>query len=532
MSDDFLVPEIPFVWPEPRVLEGLRAYRTKLPYDHLAREAEAVFGVVSAIDREGVSWLERLLTARPALACRLVLAVYPGCRTRSGDLRRLRELAHGARGRVDFRVHAAEWRDARPTNLLMFLQEGGAHAWCVTGASENLGFQGAMESQMNLVSRCNAALVESIRRWFDWLWWRSCALTDAALAVPTVVPSASAEGGAETWRRYHAYCHEQHPRRRGAERLGVDPDTGEVTAVNPEDRELPSPTGALGMAHVDPLDDRLVRLYASGVLVTVSAGAAEQARVGGAVRAGRGRARPRPVDAGLALDEILPWFGFAIGPGMYWMPDAARPLFERAVECTHFAARAPLAVDPEPVAAADVDGSENGTEATLERMMNGLDAEPGRPDARGGLPRVAYNPIAFLAATGSMVACPWEQAYLLLRGIALWPRRTHGADLQWLHAAGISETALRVAMDVCGDRLHERRSAGREKGRIRRELDLIEEIGEAAVAARTRCEALLALIDCGDPQRVRNILHPARALQIWTDSRPPRPGDPSQRSLR
>lgn len=53
-----IIPQMPFVWPEPRVSSGVRRYETALPFEVAARGALSVFGVVSAIDARAVNWME------------------------------------------------------------------------------------------------------------------------------------------------------------------------------------------------------------------------------------------------------------------------------------------------------------------------------------------------------------------------------------------------------------------------------------------------------------------------------------------
>lgn len=53
-----IIPQMPFVWPEPRVSSGVGRYDTALPFEVVARTALSVFGVVSAIDARAVNWME------------------------------------------------------------------------------------------------------------------------------------------------------------------------------------------------------------------------------------------------------------------------------------------------------------------------------------------------------------------------------------------------------------------------------------------------------------------------------------------
>ena len=78
-----IVPQMPFVWPEPRVSSGIGRYETGLPFEVAARAALSVFGVVSAIDAQAVNWMEGYL-ADSATKLRLVVSIHPTCRTSEG----------------------------------------------------------------------------------------------------------------------------------------------------------------------------------------------------------------------------------------------------------------------------------------------------------------------------------------------------------------------------------------------------------------------------------------------------------------
>ena len=85
-----LSPESPFVWPEPRVFEGLCAYENEPPIRDLVMRSRSVFGFVAALTSAGVTELRRLASAQrrpPDVA--LILQVYPTSSTQQTDLERL-----------------------------------------------------------------------------------------------------------------------------------------------------------------------------------------------------------------------------------------------------------------------------------------------------------------------------------------------------------------------------------------------------------------------------------------------------------
>lgn len=94
-----IVPQMPFVWPEPRVSSGVSRYETALPFEVAARKALSVFGVVSAIDARAVNWMEGYLADSTETKLRLVISIHPTCRTSESDLHDLLLLVerHGDR---------------------------------------------------------------------------------------------------------------------------------------------------------------------------------------------------------------------------------------------------------------------------------------------------------------------------------------------------------------------------------------------------------------------------------------------------
>ena len=84
-----ITPQMPFVWPEPRVSAGVGRYGTNLPFEVAARAACSVFGVVSAIDARAVNWMEGYLADNAETMLRLVISIHPTCRTSESDLQNL-----------------------------------------------------------------------------------------------------------------------------------------------------------------------------------------------------------------------------------------------------------------------------------------------------------------------------------------------------------------------------------------------------------------------------------------------------------
>lgn len=105
MNPKNLTPTIPFVWPEALVSAGFTQYVSALPFEAVARAALNIFGVVSAIDKQAVDWMEGYLSDNPKAQLRLVVSIHPTCRTTEADLQNLLRLVERHGERSDCRVY-------------------------------------------------------------------------------------------------------------------------------------------------------------------------------------------------------------------------------------------------------------------------------------------------------------------------------------------------------------------------------------------------------------------------------------------
>lgn len=94
----------PLVWPSADELAGHAENRSTALLDHMPAKFAQVLGIISALDHRGVDLVEKLLRGESAIEAKIVLAVYGGCPTRSGDLARLLELQTQTTCRVEFRI--------------------------------------------------------------------------------------------------------------------------------------------------------------------------------------------------------------------------------------------------------------------------------------------------------------------------------------------------------------------------------------------------------------------------------------------
>lgn len=118
-----IVPQMPFVWPEPRVSSGVGSYEATLPFEQAARAALSVFGVVSAIDAKAVNWMEGYLADSTETKLRLVISIHPTCRTSESDLHDLLRLVerHGDRAMLKWQSCARRYHERVPELLVAMM---------------------------------------------------------------------------------------------------------------------------------------------------------------------------------------------------------------------------------------------------------------------------------------------------------------------------------------------------------------------------------------------------------------------------
>lgn len=223
-----IVPQMPFVWPEPRVSSGVGCYEAALPFEQAARAARAVFGVVSAIDADAVNWLEGYLADSTETKLRLVISIHPTCRTTQEDLHNLLRMVERYGDRVAFKVFLEASLIDRSSNLLCLCGANGDTAISV-GPTENMGFALASPSQANLASAVTAATFEACRRWFDYLWGIAGPLRpDVATSMPSLVLPKGDIEAARMWEEYRRRCHSDESATESQVQAMVDPESGEI----------------------------------------------------------------------------------------------------------------------------------------------------------------------------------------------------------------------------------------------------------------------------------------------------------------
>lgn len=541
-----IVPQMPFVWPEPRVSSGVGRYDTVLPFELAARAALSVFGVVSAIDTQAVNWMEGYLADNTEAKLRLVISIHPTCRTSASDLQDVLRLVERHGERAAFRVFPEASVLDRSSNLLCLCSANGDLTVSV-GPTENMGFAPVSPSQANLASVVTAATFEACRNWFDYLWGIAGPLRpDVASSIPNLVLPEGDMEAARLWEEYRRRCLAQESATEPPARAIVNPESGEVVLVDQNNEAVPSPTESIGVPKLDPLSDSVARIFELGALVSVDKSSrippleapvkpewfgVDSFRQTGMVKA-QTSIKVAPFDEATlkkidrlrrVSGELLPRYSFALADGVRWIPKQAIPFFEAALTAANDDAKKLLGEtmgdDIHAFLLSQRERIRNDAQRMYEayhpsgkipdnavtNILDELRARLDRTKVDKLIPKVAYSPVAFNPSQQSEWSSPWGQAFALLKGIAEFPREAMTNRFFW-QGLRTDEDALIKAMNVADDHLVKDYGARKAKQRAELELDLIKQLESAAGDVRAKCRTLWSLLTTGDEAAVVELL--------------------------
>ena len=163
-------PTPPFVWPDPRIVEGLATYEPPGPIDAVLADATGLMGVLSDPGRDGVEWMTRILREFKDIKCKLLLSVFPACRTTQRDLELLVVLQQALGDRAEFRLILHDRASDGQGHLLYILQRSNAEAVIAVGPTPVFDPERARDKQVNVIFQATATLNEGWRNWFDLAW--------------------------------------------------------------------------------------------------------------------------------------------------------------------------------------------------------------------------------------------------------------------------------------------------------------------------------------------------------------------------
>lgn len=564
MTSKSIASELPFVWPGPAFNAEPGLYSPKLSFEGALDQAISAFGVVSAVDSHAIDWMESFLADRTDSKLRLVLSLYPTCRTSDADLQNVLRLVDRHGDRAAFKIYPEQFLDNRSSNLICFVNSDGRLA-ISAGPTENLGFAGAGPSQANVATPIADATFEACRRWFDGIWVIAGPLSNGIIAtIPKLSLPEGDSDAAALWDSFRSNCLSQDGAGKPP-RVLVNPVTGAATLVDDEGNPVATPTEEIGIPKLDPFTEKISRLFEQGMLVSVDKLSrippleapvkpewfgVESFRQTGVVRS-RTTMKVAPFDETTrrkvdrlrrVTGDLLPRFTFPLADGVRWMPRPAIPLFERALSAANLEAKQFLDLTIGDTVDSFLAAQRDRIRADAQRMyeayhprgkipMSAVDqivyelrARLGKTKTHKVLPRVAYSAVAFNPAQSSAWSSPWGQAFSLLKAIADFPREA-ATDPFFLQGARVDQDQLLDAMNVAGDALlaAERKGAP-NKRRLKDELDLIRQLESAAGEPRGKCGALWSLITTGDESAIVAIVNASPLQGILAQIEPWPPG--------
>jgi hypothetical protein len=526
-----LDPETPYVWPDPRVSEGLAEYANLPPFAPLAARSESVLGVISDLTIAGRNVIADWFESNPTLRARLVIAPYPTGPTGREDLTDLVAMTMEWADRFEARVHPLEHLSDRAGNVICFVAKGGGGVYLVVGPQGDLGCDRSIEGQINLTFRADSILANSFGKSFDRLWARSVPLdADTTARIPFLVVPEGTLDAAEAWQAYLQSC--QVPQVESP-CVVVDPETGAVTILGEDGKQVASATEQAGLPAMDALTEFVARLYEKGCLVSIDKLSRippldtpiDPAWLGDRAELHRGTVR-RSVRTRVsvieddtlkeiekqrtALSKTLPRFSFGLADNMRWIPDAARPLLEgelnqlvsagKAIigdlikgDLTAFlkSRREKLVVDLNEVLA-ELGHSGKVTEETVDLVMARQRQRLEKAENFDFLPKLSYSRVSFVAREDGF-SSPWGQAFSLLADLAAFPRRVI-CDPYFLRGIEISEDALLDAMDIGEDVVAKERNSRGIRDHCKAGLGFLSRLEKANLDARKRCDLVHGLI--------------------------------------
>ena len=531
-----LKPKVPFLWPEPRVREGITAYEHNPPFSELALGAISFFGVISALTSHGVDVLEAWLERNHGLKASLIVAVYPTCATNRSDLDRLQALAERYADRLTAHIWPLQQVTDRSISTLCFLAKDSDRFHITTGSAEDLGLDPRLGGHLNFVFRAHPALVDVFKCQFDWLWANSYEIrSGCATAIPDLVLPKGSEEGSRVWQAYIdilAGIPANDEIRRVVAHLNSE--TGDVTIESSEGETLPSPTDQIGITKLDPIAERVAHLYEQGTLVSID----KLSRIppldapldpnvfGDAAELVRGNVKRtvslrvsvidkktlRDIEAcRQGLRTLLTKFTFGLADNMRWMPDAARPLFEAELSRTNEEGQKLIS----GLTCGNVDAFLKAKHDTLVADLNAMYSQLGRPgqvtpdviakvleslkdrlekaQSTNFMPKLSYSSVTF-TSTDNAFASPWGQAYSLLSDVAAFPRKAQ-SDSFFFRGLKTSKRVLLNAMNVVDDALLRDSGTLELEDRCKAELDILSRIEKAPIESKLRCELVLKIVD-------------------------------------
>lgn len=540
LKTETLKPSVPFVWPEPRVMKGLLYYGDPVPFQSLAEQSGSLFGIVYGIDEDAVQWLEELMKKNKLLRCKLIVAVNPACPTKILALKGLLKVQFSyTEHRITSRIITVDRQSGAPSNALCFINSDGSQIYYSIGSTPNFGLTPPEAGQVNFVFSGDAVLLESWRNWFDMVWAESAPLNTRTIKIPDLVPAAGTVEAAEMWREYAEQCRQctasQDVAESTREKVKINKETGEVTIQSAEGEKIQTPTDELNLPRLEPLAERISRIYNKGILVNFSKlgrippldapikpewfGVETLRQVGSISRETKYRISVLDQKTLRSLDNkkqagrrVLTQLSYSLGDNQRWMPLKAQPLFDKELKRVNDEGQKEVskALNGQPDAFVnaqkiriikdandmyrDFHPNETLSDSVLDNIFDELKERLKKVSLGNFIPEVTYNRIGFHYQQNSDWVTYWDQPLLLLIQVAEYPRKSV-TDSFFLRGLRIKMNELLDAMNVCDDYIVKENQKRNIQEQARKELEIIKIIKESDADSHQKCESILAIME-------------------------------------
>ncbi len=231
-----------------------------------------------------------------------------------------------------------------------------------------------------------------------------------------------------------------------------------------------------------------------------------------------------------ATRTILEKLGLPLGNGAYWLPNQATKILEREWEARNEEGQRKLG----ELVNGEVDAYVKCKLDLIKKDLNGVYQRLG---GKGEVPEGCLTKVVsdmeqrITQALEGKICAPvtlsgiqirpsgqadwqaqWEQAEKLVLALARFPRKAiaaRGRPGWYLSQLQTDAEEVLRAMDVANDEILKGWDEWRTKGRAQLELRVLDEISEAEISSRDRCEAGLMLIDGSTPEDIDRFIREA-----------------------
>ena len=139
------------------------------------------------------------------------------------------------------------------------------------------------------------------------------------------------------------------------------------------------------------------------------------------------------------------------------------------------------------------------SDEAIEKISSDLEKRLENVFSGSVIPQITKNSISFDPES-------IDQAYILLKDLATFPRMILSEDIYFLRGISIDENSLLQAVNVCNDQIIEAAEKEHVKKRAYLERYFIQEIDKADVSSEIKCRAIFALIDGKPIDEIREML--------------------------